>query len=76
MTGNVAYTFATSDRDMDFWTLASSVEYRMTENTAVFRTGTVYAVSDRIRLDGAVGVGLTRESPDALVTVGVTFGRY
>ncbi|MGH7325134.1 MAG: transporter [Candidatus Rokuibacteriota bacterium] len=94
LTGNVAYTFATSDRDMDFWTLASSVEYRMTEawvlvgelvarlgmarapNTAVFRTGTVYAVSDRIRLDGAVGVGLTRESPDALVTVGVTFGLY
>jgi Putative MetA-pathway of phenol degradation len=38
----------------------------------VARVGSAYAVSDRVRLDGAVGVGLTRHDPDVVVTVGVT----
>ncbi len=43
-----------------------------TPDTTVLRAGGIWAVTDRIRLDGAVGVGLTRESPDLLVTFGVT----
>ncbi len=39
----------------------------------VVRAGAVYAFSDFMRLDAAVGVGATRESPDVAVTVGVTF---
>lgn len=38
----------------------------------VLRGGSTYAIAPRIRLDGAVGVGLTDQSPDAVVTVGVT----
>ncbi len=43
-----------------------------TPDTIVLRAGSTWAVTDRIRLDGAVGAGLTRDSPDVLVTVGVT----
>ena len=43
-----------------------------TPDTIVLRAGSTWAVTDRIKLDGAVGVGLTRESPDVLVTVGVS----
>ncbi len=43
-----------------------------TPDTIILRAGSTWAVTDRIRLDGAVGAGLTRESPDVLVTVGVT----
>ena len=38
----------------------------------VLRVGAMYTISDRIRLDGAVGAGLTRNSPDVTATVGVT----
>lgn len=41
-------------------------------DTIVLRAGSTWGVTDRLRLDGAVGAGLTRESPDVLVTVGVT----
>lgn len=41
-------------------------------DTVVLRVGSVYAISGRVDLDGAVGVGVTRESPDVSVTVGVT----
>jgi len=34
----------------------------------------VHAIAERVRLDAAVGPGLTRESPDLLLTVGVTVG--
>jgi hypothetical protein len=43
-------------------------------DTVVLRAGSVYAVTDRVKLDGGVGFGVTRESPDVLVTVGVTSG--
>lgn len=38
----------------------------------ILRAGSTYAITDRIKLDAAVGVGATRESPDVIVTVGVT----
>lgn len=41
-------------------------------DTVVLRAGTTYSVTDRIRADAAIGVGATRESPDVLLTVGVT----
>ncbi len=40
----------------------------------VLRGGAVYAVTERIRLDGAVGAGLSRRSSDVLLTVGLTIG--
>ena len=45
-------------------------------DTVVLRAGAVYAITDRIKLDGAVGVGVTRESPDVLITVGVTIALF
>ena len=45
-------------------------------DTYVLRAGSVYAVHERVKLDGAVGVGLTRESPDVIVTVGVTIALF
>lgn len=42
--------------------------------TGRFRAGVVYAMRDNVRLDAAVGRGFTRDSPRALVTVGVTIG--
>ena len=38
----------------------------------VARVGAVYAITDNVRIDGAVGMGLTRNSPDVTATVGVT----
>lgn len=87
---NGGYTFVTSDRDLDFWTAAGSVEYRATKDwslvgeivstlgsedaadTVVLRAGATYAFTDRLRADAALGFGVTRDSPDLLVTVGVT----
>lgn len=43
-----------------------------TPDTIVLRAGATYAITDRLRLDGAVGAGLTRESPDVLITIGLT----
>lgn len=94
LTWNGGYTFVTRDRDLDFWTLAGSVEYRATKawslvgeivsalaarkgvDTVMLRAGTVYAMTDRIRLDGAVGFGVTRESPTVHVTIGVTIALF
>jgi hypothetical protein len=45
-------------------------------DTAVLRGGVVYAMTDRIKVDGAMGAGLTRGSSDVLVTVGVTIGLF
>ncbi len=41
-------------------------------DTVVLRAGTTYSVTDRIRADAAIGFGVTRESPDVLIAVGVT----
>jgi hypothetical protein len=45
-------------------------------DTAVLRVGSVYAVTDWLKLDGAIGFGLTRDSPDVLVTVGATLALF
>lgn len=94
LTGNVGYTFVTRDRELDFWTLAASLEYRMTKawilvgevvsivgadrapDLTVLRVGAIYAIGARLKLDGAVGVGLTRGSPDVLITVGMTISLF
>lgn len=94
LTGNVGYTFVTRERDLDFWTLAASIEGRMSRawtlvgeavsavgahsavRTVVLRVGSIYAITDRVKLDGAVGFGVTRESPDVVITVGVTIGLF
>ena len=94
LTWNGGYTFVTRDRDLDFWTLAGSLEYRVSKpwvlvgevvsilgherapDAVVLRAGAVYAITDRIKLDGAVGVGVTRQSPDVLITVGVTIALF
>ncbi len=49
---------------------------RGVDDRVVLRGGTVYAVSERVRLDGAVAFGATRASPDALVTIGVTINLF
>lgn len=90
LTWNGGYTFVPRDRDLEFWTLAASFEYRVTAawsvvgevvstlstgssgDTAVIRAGATYAVHPRVRLDAAVGFGVTRDSPDVLVTFGAT----
>ena len=43
---------------------------------SVLRGGVVYAISHRIKVDSAIGAGLTRGSPDVLFTVGVTIGLF
>ena len=87
LNGNVGYTFVTANRDLDVWTLAASVEYRVTPALSVVgealgflprhrdesatgrvRAGVIYALSDNVRLDAAVGRGLTSGSARALVT--------
>ena len=94
LTGNGGYTFVTRDRELEFWTLAASVEYRATAawsllgeivsalpghggpEAAVLRAGTTYAVHPRVKLDVGVGFGVTRQSPDVLVTFGVTIALF
>ncbi len=46
------------------------------EDTVVLRAGSVYAITGRLKLDGALGFGLTRASPDLLATIGVTLGVF
>lgn len=46
------------------------------EDTLVLRAGAVHYVTPRVRLDGAAAVGLTRSSPDIIVTLGVTLGPF
>jgi Putative MetA-pathway of phenol degradation len=43
---------------------------------AVVRAGLAYGLTDRIKLDGAVGFGLTRGSPDVTATVGITVSLF
>lgn len=42
----------------------------------VLRVGAVYPLSRRLKLDGALGWGVTRASPDLLLTVGVTIALF
>jgi hypothetical protein len=45
-------------------------------DTSVLRAGATWTVHRFVRLDGAVGVGLTSLSPDVIATVGVTLGPF
>lgn len=58
------------------WTLGaeivSDVGATAAPTTAVIRAGARFDLSDVITIDGAVGVGLTRSSPDLVTTVGLT----
>jgi len=57
------------------WSLVGEVVSAVSDgkgaDTVVLRLGSGYAVTDRIKLDGAVGFGVTKESPDVILTVGV-----
>lgn len=58
------------------WTLVGEVVgalgARQAADTAVVRIGAVYALTEGIRVDAAVGTGLGRDSPDLSLRVGVT----
>jgi hypothetical protein len=61
------------------WSLVGEIVSEVAVNggigdRAVLRGGVVYAPSPRVKLDAAAGVGLTRASPDVLLTIGVTIG--
>lgn len=60
------------------WTLVGEIVRTLVTHQAadqaVARVGMVHALSERVRLDAAVGLGLTRESPDLSVRLGVTLG--
>jgi hypothetical protein len=62
------------------WSLAGEVVSTLGVDQApplaVLRLGSAYALSTRVKLDGAVGVGITRASPDVLLTVGVTLALF
>ncbi len=59
------------------WSLAaetfSEIMFDGEGASVVARAGAIYSLSERVKMDGAVGVGLTRNSPDVTATVGVTF---
>jgi hypothetical protein len=46
------------------------------DDVVILRAGTVYAISERVRVDTAVGVGATRDSPVVIFTVGVTVALF
>ena len=45
---------------------------RKSADRVVLRAGAVYAVGQRVRFDAAAGFGVTRVSPEVLITIGVT----
>jgi Putative MetA-pathway of phenol degradation len=47
---------------------------RAASDVAIARAGLVYTVRQSLRLDMAIGTGLTRASPDLLTTAGITIG--
>ena len=45
---------------------------RQTRDQLLLRVGTVYTLGPRVRLDAAAGFGVTRSSPDVVLTLGIT----
>jgi Putative MetA-pathway of phenol degradation len=45
---------------------------RRADDRLVLRAGTIYAVGQRLKFDAAAGLGVTRNTPDFLLTVGLT----
>jgi hypothetical protein len=56
--------------------VVSTLPSQQGPDTVILRAGTTYAIHPRVRLDTAVGFGVTRQSPDVLVTFGVTFALF
>jgi Putative MetA-pathway of phenol degradation len=52
--------------------VADVATHRGVDDRVIVRAGSVYAATDRIRLDGAVGFGAARAGPEVLLTIGVT----
>ena len=67
-------------RVTETWSLVSEVVsaigVNQASNGAVLRVGATYSLTPRIKLDSAVGVGVTRASPDVTVTVGTTMALF
>jgi hypothetical protein len=67
-------------RVTETWSLVSEVVSAIGVNqaptVAVLRVGATYSLTPRIKLDSAVGVGVTRASPDVTVTVGTTIALF
>jgi len=65
-------------RMSEAWTLVGEVvselaTSRDVRDSAIVRAGVVYALGQRLKLDAAVAVGVTRASPDLIVTIGFTY---
>jgi Putative MetA-pathway of phenol degradation len=60
------------------WTVVAEVVSflgaRAASDIAIARAGIVYTVRQSLRLDIAIGTGLTRSSPDLLATAGIAIG--
>lgn len=71
LAGSIEYAVAPG------WSLVGEVVgwlgARTAPDTGIARIGAVHALTERGRLDAAVGTGLTASSPDLVVTAGVTF---
>jgi hypothetical protein len=67
-------------RVTETWSLVSEVVSAIGVNqapdVAVLRVGATYNLTPRIKLDGAVGAGVTRDSPNVTVTVGTTIALF
>jgi hypothetical protein len=70
LAGSVEY------RATEAWTLVGEIfsvlGATQAPDVATLRVGNVYAITGRVKLDAAIGFGLTRESPDVTATVGAT----
>lgn len=72
--GSVAYRVAriltlVGEVVSDFW-------MRGREPHVMIRTGAVFLARGRAVIDGAIAAGLTRDTPDVVVTIGITIGFY
>jgi len=61
----------------DTWSVVAEIvselaTHRRADDRVVVRVGTTYEVAKSVTLDAAAAVGVTRASPDLLLTVGVT----
>lgn len=67
-------------RATEAWTLVGEIfsvlGATQVPDVATLRVGNVYAITDRVKLDAAIGFGLTRESPDVSATMGATIALF
>jgi len=92
LNGGYIFNTADSDRDFwvirgsfeyeitDAWSLVGEVSSELSArgdiDIVVLRTGTVLAITEGIEVYTAVGFGVTRDSPDVTVTLGVTIALF